>query len=97
MVQLTKSQSTEGEDFHVGIYELFHFVESDALISGIPKATYVEINPQTPQGTKVHSYNLFLNITVGSPLMGFDGNSTISWFLYYADTYHGGKFIELHV
>ena len=89
VVQLTRSQSIEGKDFNVGIYTLFHFAGSDALISGIPEFTYVEINPQTPQGTKIYSYNLFLNITVGSPLMELDGNPTISWYLYYGETYHG--------
>ena len=51
----------------------------------------MEINPQTPRGVKIYSYNLFLNITGGSPLKEIDGNSTISWFLYYDSTYHGGN------
>ena len=70
---------------------MFHFTGSDALISGIPGFAYMEINPQTPQGTKIYSYNLFLNITGRSSLKEFDGNSTIRWFIYYHFTYHGGN------
>ena len=77
------------KDLHVAICTLFHFAGSDTLISGIPQIAVVEIDPRTPQGTKIYSYNMFLNITKGSPLMEFYGNHTISWLLYYFTTYHG--------
>ena len=65
------------------------FAGSDTLISGIPEYALVEIGPQTPQGTKIYSYNMFLNTTDGSPFTEFDENDLIDWFIYYGSTYHG--------
>ena len=65
-----------------------YFAESSALISGIPEYTKIELNPQTPQGTKILSYNLFLNITEGSPFVEFEDDITLNWYLYYNSTYY---------
>ena len=38
----------------------------------------MEIDPRTPHGTKVLSYNMYLNITKGSPYLENDGNYTVN-------------------
>ena len=34
------------------------------------------------------AYNMYLNITEGSPLLELDDNDTITWFIYYDVDYH---------
>ena len=72
------------------------FVGTNALVSGIPQYPSVDLDPKTPQGTKVFSYNLFLNISTGSPFLELDGNSTIMWYLFYDGTYHTGDFYDYY-
>ena len=61
-----------------------YFAESNTLILGIRRYISVQLDPQTSQGTKVISYNLFLNITDGSPLGQFDNDDEIGWYIDHA-------------
>ena len=49
----------------------------------------MEFDPQTPQGTKLFSFDMLLNITKGSPILELGENFTINWFFYYDGNYHG--------
>ena len=48
----------------------------------------MEIDPQTPQGTKLFTFSLFLNISEGSPALEIGKNFTIVWDFYYDGTFH---------
>ena len=63
--------------------------ETNEIISGIPELPSVEVDPQTPQGTKLFSFNLFLNISEGSPALEIGENFTIMWSFYYDGNFHG--------
>ena len=65
------------------------FTEKNKVISWIPELPSVEIDPQTPQGTKLFSFNLFLDISEGSPALALGNKFTINWAISYQRTYHG--------
>ena len=64
------------------------FAEKNKIISWIPGLPSVQIDPQTPQGTKLFSFNVFLNISEGSLALELGDNFTINWASYYKRTYH---------
>ena len=64
------------------------FAEKNKIISWIPGLPSVEIEPETPQGTKLFSFNVTLNISEGSLALELGKNFTINWAIPYKRTFH---------
>lgn len=48
------------------------------------------VDAKTPHGTKLFSYNLYLNITEGAPFLEFHGNYTLDLYFSYQSHFHNG-------
>lgn len=61
---------------------------SNTNISVSPGLMGLKADPETPQGTLVFSYNMYLNISEGTNILQLDGDDTFSLHAYSGEVFH---------